>query len=559
MIILSGVLVVAAIALLVAGIVAGNGDSAQVFGLDALVVIYISIAVSIVSALCLAIGVFLRRRDLWGPGATSSGAARKTKKKTKKAERAAVAAARARSADGTRDAAEAADDEVEIPAPPADVPEDALVHVVRGRKRYHLDTCRQLAGRETEELTYAEAKEEGFSSCTACLPDTALAARAAVAVPAAPAKAAAGAVAGSGSERPAQRSGERPAQRSGERPAGLASERSAERSGSAAGGLAGLAKPAPARPTGPGTTAEFEGGRPGADEKGGIPPASADSTITSPFTSVEPGSVKPSGTEGPDGSRSAGSEASPSSAPVESGAEPGGSDALPSVWGLPGGSPAAKPKPADLPVAGDAAATPAAGADAPAATETAEKAETEPGTRPAGERVATAASASSGGFGDDPPGDEGTASPAAPRPRESGESGAAESGSTESGTTGSEAMGSEATVSPAAGTGPAASDGDEPAEMSGSGPDDGTPDAGGDAPAKEADDAPADDAGEADDEGPQVRILSGTKRYHRTDCALIEDIGDDADDLEALSRAEAKARGCTPCLVCQPDRERARD
>lgn len=56
-----------------------------------------------------------------------------------------------------------------------------------------------------------------------------------------------------------------------------------------------------------------------------------------------------------------------------------------------------------------------------------------------------------------------------------------------------------------------------------------------------------------------MRILSGTKRYHRTDCALIEDIGDDADDLEALSRAEAKARGCTPCLVCQPDRERARD
>lgn len=82
MIILSGVLVVVAIALLVAGIVAGNGDSAQVFGLDALVVIYISIAVSIISALCLAIGVFLRRKELWGPGA-SAVPARQSKKAKK--------------------------------------------------------------------------------------------------------------------------------------------------------------------------------------------------------------------------------------------------------------------------------------------------------------------------------------------------------------------------------------------------------------------------------------------------------------------------------------------
>ncbi|WP_207945301.1 hypothetical protein, partial [Actinomadura rubrisoli] len=77
-------------------------------------------------------------------------------------------------------------------------------------------------------------------------------------------------------------------------------------------------------------------------------------------------------------------------------------------------------------------------------------------------------------------------------------------------------------------------------------------------PAAEPEAAPEPPAA-AGDEGPQVRILSGTKRYHRIDCALIEDIGDEADDLEALSRAEAKARGCTPCLVCQPDREHAKD
>jgi len=64
---------------------------------------------------------------------------------------------------------------------------------------------------------------------------------------------------------------------------------------------------------------------------------------------------------------------------------------------------------------------------------------------------------------------------------------------------------------------------------------------------------PAPDETEA--EQPAVRILSGTKRYHRPTCALIEDIGEDADDLESLSRSAAKDRGCTPCLVCQPDKE----
>jgi hypothetical protein len=65
--------------------------------------------------------------------------------------------------------------------------------------------------------------------------------------------------------------------------------------------------------------------------------------------------------------------------------------------------------------------------------------------------------------------------------------------------------------------------------------------------------AAADDTGRS--ASPQVRILSGTKRYHRPDCALIEDIGDEAEDLESVTRDEAKERGCTPCLVCQPDKE----
>ncbi|HEX2314974.1 MAG TPA: hypothetical protein VHJ17_14630, partial [Thermomonospora sp.] len=69
-------------------------------------------------------------------------------------------------------------------------------------------------------------------------------------------------------------------------------------------------------------------------------------------------------------------------------------------------------------------------------------------------------------------------------------------------------------------------------------------------PERSENDAPAAD--------PVVRILSGTRRYHTSDCALIEDIGDEAEDLEALPRSEAQARGCTPCLVCQPDKEHTR-
>ncbi|MFI6812787.1 hypothetical protein ACIBG7_10275 [Nonomuraea sp. NPDC050328] len=54
---------------------------------------------------------------------------------------------------------------------------DALVIVIPGRKRYHVAGCRLLVGRDTEELTYEEAREEGFSPCTTCLPDAALGGR----------------------------------------------------------------------------------------------------------------------------------------------------------------------------------------------------------------------------------------------------------------------------------------------------------------------------------------------------------------------------------------------
>ncbi|TDC69082.1 hypothetical protein E1200_09535, partial [Actinomadura sp. GC306] len=310
MIILSGVLVVVAIALLVAGIVAGNGDSAEVFNLDALFVIYISIAVSIVSALCLAIGVFLRRKEIF-PGASAAPARTTRKTKTKKDKRkkpapaASTAAAKGAPA-ATATAADPADDEVELPAPPADVPEDALVFVVRGRKRYHLDTCRQLAGRETEELTYAEAKEEGFSPCTACMPDTALAARAAASAPASPD---AGKAAKGGP--PAPKPG-------AERPEG---------------GLAGLAKPAPApapAPTSFDKTAEIP--RPEASDEPERPaPSPAGPTLTDmPVASLfqKPAKAEPKAPE-----------------PEEEPAEPASADLTPDRDPIPDPDP--EPTPAD--------------------------------------------------------------------------------------------------------------------------------------------------------------------------------------------------------------------
>ncbi|MEU6997746.1 hypothetical protein [Nonomuraea sp. NPDC046570] len=64
-----------------------------------------------------------------------------------------------------------------LSGPQAGISPDALVLVIPGRKRYHVAGCRQLAGREQEELTYEEAREEGFTPCTTCLPDAALGGR----------------------------------------------------------------------------------------------------------------------------------------------------------------------------------------------------------------------------------------------------------------------------------------------------------------------------------------------------------------------------------------------
>ncbi|GAA1894971.1 hypothetical protein [Actinomadura bangladeshensis] len=466
MIILSGVLVVVAIALLVAGIVAGNGDSAQVFGLDALVVIYISIAVSIISALCLAIGVFLRRKELWGSGA-SVAPARASKRSTKDKRKKAAPPAPAKGAPAAAGvpappapAADTDDDVLEMPAPPADVPDDAMVFVVRGRKRYHLDTCRQLAGRDAEELTYAEAKEEGFSPCTACMPDTALAARAAASVPA--------------SSGP------------GKGPGGL--------------------EPAPqAAPTSFDTPGSFD--RPASFDKPGS------------FDEPEPFDRKGGFDRTAEIPR-----ADEPAAPEPPAADPAG------------------PTLTDMPVAGLFGKAAGAAPSAPETADEPEAREREPEARSAWERPAEAESAAPDVTVDLGPASyagaayAGTEAPA-PKPHHAFDTADDDA---DDDTAGEDAADVREAGEPGALAAESAADPEPEPSAEGS---------------ADHDEPAAEPAGD----GPQVRILSGTKRYHRVDCALIEDIGDEADDLESLSRAEAKSRGCTPCLVCQPDRERARD
>ncbi|MQA83511.1 MAG: hypothetical protein GEV03_02480 [Streptosporangiales bacterium] len=162
--------------------------------------IYVSIGISMVAAVFLAVGMYRGREEIFGGGAKSIGGSQKGKRPADSSAAARAKAARSRSASpaggatrgpartgagrrptggpaaGTRPNG-AARPGRKTPASTPDVPGDAIVVVVPGRRRYHLSNCRQLAGRTREELTYQEAREEGFTACTACMPDTALVAR----------------------------------------------------------------------------------------------------------------------------------------------------------------------------------------------------------------------------------------------------------------------------------------------------------------------------------------------------------------------------------------------
>jgi len=514
-IILSGVLVVVAIALLVTGIVTGNTGH-EVAGLDGLKLIYVSIGVSIISALCLAIGVFLRRKELFGSAepATAKGSAASRSGKTAR-----PAKAKARVG--------ASEETVVVPATSAtalDVPAETMVFVVPGRKRYHLETCRQLAGRDKEELTFVEAREEGFTACTACLPDTALAARAALTEPV-PADESADARSTESRESAADTADLRhpdddPAQvtrtdlpvtrlETDTADTDIAEIQPAAESPAAAG-----LRDAP-EPSAPAETDE-------ARETSRL--AEADET---PAATPEPETDRPSAR------RRSFFEPLERSAEDEETA-----DATP---------PAADTTHTDPPAVDTAEADTAHTAD----TDTADTAEADSTDTDTADTGTIDKGTSDEDAVTEPSEPEDTAAedldhaePASEEPSEPEALQKPEPDSTEDTPEPAEApadadhdtAGHEATET--------ASNTDDAADVA---------DPGTEAPAAEEDtDSEAADLS-------FVRILSGTKRYHRPDCALIEDIAEDADDLETVTPAAAKERGCTPCLVCQPDKDPSDD
>jgi hypothetical protein len=487
-IILSGVLVVLAIALLVTGIVTGNTGH-EIAGLDGLKLIYVSIAVSIVSALFLLIGVFLRRKELFG---TSPASAKSSKSaaagRTGKAARPAKAKARV-----------GAGDETTVPpasATATEVPAETTVYVVPGRKRYHLDTCRQLAGRDKEELTFEEAHEEGFTACTACLPDTALAARAAIS------DAEAATASGTDSDSDERTTETLPAD-------GPADQLPADESAEVTRTDLPIARREPV-----------------VIEPGPEPELSSATTAETTRPIAEP------------------AETTETLATLEPAADP-----VPSAGrsrSLFEPPERADDAPTDTPAAAaEESGEIAAPEDDATADESADTAAHEPedqarvprehATRDAAhldddEHAEHDEHDEDQQHDEDHEYDEGHEDVAAPSPVPD---------EPEDTATGEQADAVAEEDVPVT---------DDEEHTSAEHPDTSL-DEDADSPAD------ADEDGQAAESPSIVRILSGTKRYHRVDCALIEDIAEDADDLETVSPAEAKERGCTPCLVCQPDKD----
>ncbi|MDT7564814.1 MAG: hypothetical protein QOG76_3438 [Pseudonocardiales bacterium] len=52
----------------------------------------------------------------------------------------------------------------------ATTPEESMVRVIPGRRRFHAQGCRLLAGHQAEEIFLEEARDEGFTPCTVCVP-----------------------------------------------------------------------------------------------------------------------------------------------------------------------------------------------------------------------------------------------------------------------------------------------------------------------------------------------------------------------------------------------------
>ncbi|GGO12162.1 hypothetical protein [Microbispora bryophytorum] len=189
MILISAALVLAAIVLLIAGVVLGTPP-----------LVMWSIVVSVLSAVCLLIGALLRRHELFPAGGRAAEGTAPTPQGSSVPQLAHVGAVSGAYGGALVGAPAHPVATPMVAAPPVThhgalppqtfppqrtgpitrspagsgrgLAPDAIVLVIPGRKRFHLATCRQLVGRETEELTHEEAREEGFTPCTTCLPES---------------------------------------------------------------------------------------------------------------------------------------------------------------------------------------------------------------------------------------------------------------------------------------------------------------------------------------------------------------------------------------------------
>lgn len=173
MILVSVLLVAAAFGLLIAG--------SSLFFAEILLV-YVSIGASLLAAVFLGVAAFRRRSELVGASPVEApdspappagvGAAQGPADSS--------VAASAAPAPTTQTAATSPEKRTAaVPAAPtaAEVPGDARVLAVPARHTYHTENCRQLRAREYHELSYADAREQGYTACRSCMPDSVLAAR----------------------------------------------------------------------------------------------------------------------------------------------------------------------------------------------------------------------------------------------------------------------------------------------------------------------------------------------------------------------------------------------
>ncbi|GGL20337.1 hypothetical protein [Planomonospora parontospora] len=621
MILISAGLVLTAVVLLIAGVVI-----AKPF------LVMWSIAVSVLSAVFLVIGALLRRHELF-PGGGRAGAAPPSPFKgpapagpmpvppmTPHRQPApgipGVHAGPPEAApQGARQTVAAATRPRPAPAAgPASARQgaldaEAIVLVIPGRRRYHVAGCRQLAGREHEELTHEEAREEGFTPCTTCLPELSggiapqdapegrEAAQAPLPAPPAQALRESGTTGPDSGEtvrftppyRPAGTSGNqagRPRTPSGEPEAPLRESReqpaSAPRAEKAAAPFAApsfpLQMPSPASAEDSSATSWFS-------REPASPPASRPGPAAPDTRSSEPGeqdapvreaaeqdapeqeASEPAPREETPGSRTAaGQDAPESGEQVEEEPSPAGSAPLAESAEPVGAARAAEPAEPAEPTGPEPTTGSAVRSEPAESTERTEPAST--GSAEPGRPVGAGSADETSGPGNGGPGNGGpeTTGPEADRP-ETETDGRPETESAPAGSAplaeAAEPVGAARAAEPAEPVEPAGTEqpgrAGRPVPVGSTSAGPGEP-----VPSAQEEGIVPDDARD-DDTSPHgipavkagaagsgtVKVISGTRRFHGVACPLVRGVDDDG--IETMSRAEAEEAGLSGCAVCQGD------